>query len=570
MRLAALLLAAPALYWCIGLGCLGLLDRSRERVALAPLLGFAVAGWLPQLALALGGVPYLAGAGLLVLGLLPLRSPRELWRPDALRALGLFGFCYAVGIAIFGLVPLPALGLWGTDWAIYLRAGPALLEYAADPSAFAAGAPELMAERPRLFASRPHLFSTAIRPIAGWAPPLVVLEIAAAVAAASLVSALGFVASRLGRPEPTLLWAGFFVSLPLFGYHLIALWPKLAATGFVLVAAAEAYAHRASGRNADLAFAFGWLGFAIAAHHSSVLYLPLLLLIVAWDRDAGTRLRWPTLARALVFGAGALLLTAGIYELWALARLGLAARIENNPAVHQAASFEPVFLLGKTAKQLWLAIVGGSFPHMGRQLTHAAGADSTSAALGHASSALSSWLVFLAGTFLGNLLPLLIAACGEVAAAWRSFREHELFAPVLGAGLLALIGSALLAPILDLSAAQLGATPICVALVYFASSGAGSAALRRALGFSLVLGTLPFAAHALATRRAFQRALDGDRALLDWFLQYEGDTRLVLSLDATSLAQAAAPPSWVAIAVWLALAWWLCGRVDPVTGAAAS
>lgn len=565
MTLAALLLAAPAIYWLIGLGCLELLGRSRERTPLAPLLGFAVAGWVPQLALGLGGVPHFTPVVLGVLALLPFRSPRELWRPDAARSFLLFGFCYAISVTIFAVAPMPALGLWGTDWAMYLRAGPALLEYAADPSALSAARPlpELLASRPRLFASRPHLFSTAISPIAGWASPLIVLEIAASVAAASLVSALGFVARRLGRPEPSLLWAGFFVSLPLFGYHLLAVWPKLAAAGCVLVALAEAYAHRQSGRATDLVWSWMWMGFAIAAHHSSALYLPLLLAVIATGRGASRRLRWRAMAGSLGIGAGVLFVTAGVYELWALAHLGAAARIANNPAIHQASSFEPGFLLTKSLKQLFLAVVGGSFPEILRNLARAGGAGSTPVALGHLSIAVSSWLVFLAGTFVGNLLPLGIAARRQIAVAWRDFRGHELFGPVsLGAGL-ALVASALLAPILHLSAAQLGATPICVALVYFASSPptAGPRALRAALGVSLALGALPFALHLLATRVAFARALSGDRELLDWFARFEGDTQLVLSLDVTSLAQAATPLVWVAIATLVALPLWLRRRL---------
>jgi len=565
MRLAALLLAAPAIYWLIGLGCLELLGRSRERTPLAPLLGFVVAGWVPQLALGLGGVPHLTPVVLGVLALLPFRAPRELWRQDAVRSFLLFCLCYAIGVMIFAIAPMPAFGLWGTDWAMYLRAGPALLEYAADPSTFDAARPlpELMVSRPRLFASRPHLFSTAISPIAGWASHLIVLEIAASIAAASLVSALGFVARRLGRPDPSLLWAVFFVSLPLFGHHLIAIWPKLAASGCVLVALAEAYAHRRSGRAADLVWAWTWMGFAIAAHHSSALYLPLLLALMATGRASSPRLRWRALAGSLGIGTAALLLTAGIYELWVLGQLGIDARIANNPAIHQASSFEPGFVLTKSLEQLFLSVVGGSFPEVVRNLAGAGSAGSTSLALGHLSIAVSSWLVFLAGTFVGNLLPLGIVARREIAAAWRGFRRHELFWTVsFGAGL-ALIGSALLAPIVDLSAAQLGATPICVALVYFASSPPtlGPRVLRVALGASLALGTLPFALQLVATRSGFARALSGDLDLLDWFVRFEGDTQLVLSLDATSLAQATTPLVWVAIAALAVLPLWLWRRL---------
>jgi hypothetical protein len=269
------------------------------------------------------------------------------------------------------------------------------------------------------------------------------------------------------------------------------------------------------------------------------------------------------MARSLGIGAALVLATAGVYELWALAHLGLSARIASNPAVHQASSFEPVFVLMKSSKQLWLCIVGGSFPHIARNLAQAMAAESTATALGHLSIAVSSWLVFLAGTFLGNLLPLLIAGRQSVAATWRGFRGHELFVPVSLGCVVALMASALLAPILDLSAAQLGATPLCVALVYFVSSTIHLTprALRAALGVSVALGTLPFVLHTVGARIGFARAMAGDREALDWFVQFEGDTRLMLSLEATSLAQAATPIVWIAIAILIALPLWLHRRL---------
>ena len=59
MDLAALLFLAPAIYAAIGLGGLWLLGGHRERVELAPLVGLLVSGWVPEVALLLGGVPYL-------------------------------------------------------------------------------------------------------------------------------------------------------------------------------------------------------------------------------------------------------------------------------------------------------------------------------------------------------------------------------------------------------------------------------------------------------------------------------------------------------------------------------
>jgi hypothetical protein len=78
-------------------------------------------------------------------------------------------------------------------------------------------------------------------------------------------------------------------------------------------------------------------------------------------------------------------------------------------------------------------------------------------------------------------------------------------------------------------------------------------ALRAALWVSLGLGTLPFALHLVSTRIAFGRALSGQREILDWFLRFEGDTRLLLSLDATPLSQLVTLPSAILIGLMIVL-----------------
>jgi hypothetical protein len=218
MTLALLVLLAPALYGLIGLGCLRLWGGVRERFALAPLLGFCLAGLVPLVGVALGGVPFLTGGVLLLLGFIGLATlvtVDDLRRPECLRSMGLYLLCYAIGVLVFLVTPLPAFGLWGTDWRMYLRAGEALLEFASDPAALGS-LEQLIETRPRLFASRPQLFSTAVAPLAAWAPPLVARELAAASVSASVVPALVYGARRLGRPEPSVLWVLFFVSTPLY------------------------------------------------------------------------------------------------------------------------------------------------------------------------------------------------------------------------------------------------------------------------------------------------------------------------------------------------------------------
>ena len=559
MTLAALLLAAPVIYWWMGLACLELTGGSRERAPLAPLLGFVVTGWLPQVALALGGVPYGVALTLGVLAIVPLRRAGALWalRAEWGRDFGIFLLCYAAGVTLLTLSPMPAFGLWGTDWAMYLRAGPALLEYASNPGAFAAGLPELMAERPRLFAARPHAFSAAISPIAGFAEPLVVLEVAAAVAAASLVPALGYCARQLGGPPLSLGWVMFFLSLPLFGQHLLTLWPKLAAAACVLVGLAEAVGYRRHGHLADLVWACCWLGFAIAQHHSSALYLPLLGLLVAYRRSgegaSGPMIDWSAAGRALAIGTIALIATAGLYEGWALVRLGFDARVASNPAVHQATSTDAGFLAWKTLKQLVSTVVGTGYAELWRNLSQAMASEGRAGALGHGSHALSVWLILLTGTFVGNLLPIVLTARSHLVEAWQEVRTSELFVPLMLGGAIAAVAAAALAPVVYLSAAQLGATPICLALVCAASLGLERTALRRATIVSLALGLVPWLAQLVVARTAYAAALAGDRARLAWFGRYESDSELMRVLEATSLAQAMTLPGVLVLAAGIAV-----------------
>jgi hypothetical protein len=544
MTWAALLLLAPGIYAAIGLGSLRLVGAHRERLSLGPLVGLVVSGWVPLVALALGGVPFFVSGSLLVLGVLGVVSCRDLPRAALAREGARLYSCYVGGLLFLALAATPAPGLWGTDWAMYVRAGEALLSYAADPGAFDT-LPALIADRPRLFAARPHLFSAAIAPLSVGLPALLALEVLSSVAGASLLLAVGFAARRLGRAEPSGLWLVFFLSLPLYAYHLLALWPKFMAAASVLVALSEGYAYRQERSRSTWLWAWGWLGVAIAVHHASLLYLPLLVLLV-W-RGIGR-------GRLLLVGLAvvALLATAGVYELWALSTLGLEARVQSNPSVYQATSFDLVFLLGKTVQQLFASVLGTGLPFAAEQLLAARGAPFP-VALGHLSDAVSGWLVFLAGTFVGNLLPLLFVARQELARGWREARGHPLFSTALLGFGIALLGASLLAPIVHLSAAQLGAMPSSVALVYFASSRLTRPKLLRALWVSLATGALPLVAYLVATRAAFERALSGDAFWLDWFLRFEGDARLLFALDETTLSQALSPAVLLALAALLAV-----------------
>jgi len=544
MTWAALLLLAPGIYAAIGLGSLRLVGAHRERLSLAPLVGLVASGWLPLLALALGGVPFFVSGALLALGVLGAATGAGLPRAMLAREGARLYSCYVAGLLFLALAATPAPGLWGTDWAMYVRAGEALLSYAADPAAFDA-LPALVADRPRLFAARPHLFSAAIAPLSAGLPALLALEVLSAVAGASLLLAVGFAARRVGREEPSGLWLVFFLSLPLYTYHLLALWPKFMAAASVLVALSEGYAYRAERTRSTWLWAWGWLGVAIAVHHASLLYLPLLVLLV-W-RGAEQR-RVPLAGWAGV----ALLATAGVYEFWALSTLGLEARVQSNPSVYQATSFDLVFLLWKTAQQLFASVLGTGLPFAAGRLLAAPGAP-LPIALGHLSDALSGWLVFLAGTFAGNLFPLLVVAREELRRAWREARGHPLFSTVLLGFGVALLGASLLAPIVHLSAAQLGSMPSSVALVYFASSRLARPKLLRALWVSLAMGALPLLAYLVATRAAFERARSGDSFWLDWFLRFEGDARLLFALDETTLSQALSPLVLLALAALLAV-----------------
>ena len=142
-------------------------------------------------------------------------------------------------------------------------------------------------------------------------------------------------------------------------------------------------------------------------------------------------------------------------------------------------------------------------------------------------------------------------------------RTHELFATALVGFGVALLGASLLAPIVHLSAAQLGSMPSCVALVYFASASLPRPVLRRALWVSLGTAGLPLVVYLTVTRVAFGRALSTDPAWLDWFLRFESDTRLLLSLNATTLSQAVSPSVAAALAVLAAVPlglWLRAGR----------
>lgn len=506
-----LVVLTPLVYWAWGFAAWKLARGGQARVPLIPILGACAAGLVSELVFFVG-LPVLKAVGILTIFVVgfTLSRWRELLTERSL--LLKFGFLYLLSILAAASQPYPALGHWSGDWFENVSMGRALLAgtYSRD----------LLLRTP--------FFAAVSFPLQAVFP-----EIASYQAMSALVSAAAVFVFLYAKPTPAFRWLVLVCLTPFHLLHIATVWPKVFPAGLVVAAALEALRTREGEKGAWIWGSF-FFGCAMAGHHSSLIYAPLLLLL------AGV-----TFGRLVTMGVAGIL-TVGLFEIWSIARFGLEARIQSNPTLLHRENHTLAGYWDISSQILWATFIA-RFP-LGVWNAWAERPEGAGMmwAMGRVYFTLSAWVTTQAGTFLFGYLPFLLFAGKKLLSA---VRLSWLMAAVLTAILMA---HAVLNMHVSLwGATQTGLTPVCLLLYLWIAQTLGdrSPAFAKVLAFTVILGTLPFFAFELGALVALHTPYSG--TIWAQLMAGDSDAEIYLKAGSVSLGQLAFPSALVVISAGL-------------------
>jgi len=463
-----LLLGAPVPYWALGLPWVA----GTARLRWAPLVGCAVAGLGAEWAM-IAHLPVRASCATLVClsGLIAALRLRRAPLANLGQVLVEWIPLYLLTALAVAVVPFPIVGSWSGDWYLNLRVGQAVT------------AGMLPAE----MLKRPPLFGAATAPLWVVADGLVPFQIFAAVSSAATLLAIHHVMRWL-RSGIGLMWLMPLLATPFFLHDTAALWAKLIAGAFVILAVMEAV------RGARLASAIAF-ALAIASHEGFIIWLPFLLLCHA---RAGRG--WRAAARALPSLAATGIVLAGPIVVWAVLAHGLRARVAANPVVTTHALMATDTM--RPAVRIFLSVVTafvGWAPLDELSLWfHRPQAWSAAVVGKEIYWVLGSWISTLAGTLFGFLLPFAAVAPAlfrEPRSPWRAVFKPGLLAGVAVAVFLngAMSGIYCVWGMMQAALSPLALGAYVLLAVTLASHGERARSeLRRVCWASLLIGALPW------------------------------------------------------------------------------
>ena len=468
---SALVLAVVVPLWFFVIG-LPWFRGETPRRWLGPLLGAFLTGWAGELGLVFG-VPSqqvlacLAGGTLaVVIGIVRRGGMPRIWPPLRDYALLYIAVFPAVAWMLF-----PSMWHWAGDWTGNWRMGEAVAKN----------------EWSFEFLARAPIHGAAAVPFLGIAGGIVPYQIAAAAIAAAALMPLVYGAGRIGMRLPMRFFLVLALS-PMVLLHTAAMWAKLLAAGCLIASAVEAW--RGEGTPWKPLVWFWWAA-GVAAHTSSLIYLPLLAALL-WRRGERGTLSWTLHALWAVFF---LALIALPYEAWVIAHAGWTAKVANNPSVYYRSYHPHATFLGNTA-EVFLSTVTGWLPVEWMEEVRASGGGVKGLLpLGYA--LVAEWVATLASSFVGIFLCFGIAAS---VCRW----EWRRFLPKCGGGRLLIAASLVLIAVHTMLSpypsahgmVQNGLLPFCLLLFLRIAmvGGVDGRLLSLWLGLTVLFGTLPYVA----------------------------------------------------------------------------
>jgi len=460
-----LVLVAPLPYWALGLPwCSG---THPKRIALAPLVGCALAGFYSELAL-------IAGISVRVtVALLTLASAALAWmrtrdaRADLADTARDWILVYLLSVIASALSPFPVLGNWAGDWYHLYDMGLHVMNGAL----------------PAEMLARPPLFGAATVPLWLLAPGLIPYQMMSAVAAASAVLAMLYFVDCFWPKLPRWPLLLPLLMSPFFLNNTAAAWGKLLAGGLILAALAEAGQRREWASGALFAL-------SVAVHEASIIWAPCLLAAYA-PRWGG----WRGVMRVVAAMAVTGLAINGPLLLWILVKYGLAAKVATSPALTYR-NQEPFAV--KTLLVVVSTLVGwGPVENLARWLRNPQ-RFSRAVVAKESFWLVSSWFTTMAGTLVGLLFPF--------ALCWRRLKDDQTLRQLLRPSVVVATGLAIVANAglcgyyssegslqTGMAALGLAAYGLCAGAVV-AANPRGGRSLRQMSRLMAVLGTFPWAA----------------------------------------------------------------------------
>ena len=398
-----LVLLAPLPYWALGAPwCLG--DGGR-RVAMAPLVGCALAGLYAELTMIVGVSPRLGAALLSVASAgFVLARGRHLAGQLA-EAVRTWLPLYFFSVLVSSISPFPVLGHWSGDWYLLYQMGEEIVRGNLPPTMLA----------------RPPLFGAAATPLWILGQGLIPYQLMSAVASASAVTVTASFTKFFWPRSSRLMWLPLLLS-PFFLHHTAAAWAKLLAAGLILAAIIEA-------RREQVWASAALFALSVATHEGSIIWAPCILAAHA----AGGR-GWRGAARALPALAVTGVVVAGPLLVWIAVKYGLGAKVAANPSVTDR---DQAPFIVKTAGGVVTTFIGWEPVLSLKRWLSNPQRFSAGVVAKESFWLVTSWFTTLAGTLLGLLFPFLIC--------WRRLKGDPLLRGLLRPTILAAVAFALIA-----------------------------------------------------------------------------------------------------------------------------
>jgi hypothetical protein len=380
----ALALLVPLPYFIVGLAAVVATGTPVRYRWLAPLVGVVICGWAAEVSTTVGFHPAAAVFVVWCTTAFAVQFAFQRWRSKArllLAPLGVFYLVHFAAVAAVLVCPYPGVVRWTGDYAEYFVMTLGLVQGQTHP--------DLVARPPLFTASGAPWFVLGV-------PTLAKFQLVSAAASAAGVVALLHAGTRW--PTCRGMRLAPLLATPFFLLHVVTGWSKLLAAGAVIAALVEASRARRTDSGRDGAAGAFLFASAIAVHHSSILFLPLLIAVRgAW--------RWKDVF-SLAVAVAVLVLP---WELWTLSRHGSEAKLKNYPPLFRRATAAPLATFGENL----LCIISG-WPK-------AADWDPATRQFpgwGHRHSQAAYFFVWQAGTLVGCLAAFVTVTPFAAARRW--------------------------------------------------------------------------------------------------------------------------------------------------------
>ena len=405
-------------------------------------------------------------------------------------------------------------------------------------------------------------------PLTFFSDGLVPLQLTAAVFSSGAVLTFEYASIVLQKKILPFSYLLVLIVSPFYLLHLVTVWPKFLFGGCLFVSHIEGIVYCRTAEWRRLVWAWLWFGMALASHEAAIIFLPTMLFCTGALLPWGT---WRSLRANFVVATVCLILTAGVYEVWATVFFGLSTRVARNPVISYRGSSDFHGFLVSYASHFIGHFVGvpwGWFSMFKNKLNVG---NQVLRILGSLYWWLSLWITLLASTIVGTLLPFLLSVPGTLQKLLIADSGRRAFKPLLLLSFLLLAVHTLLAPMpitLVVGETQQGLVGLFIGLFYYLGlrlvEGGFASRISRVLKITFLFGTLPFVCFQLPVLLGLQLPTSYSALFRNLLLKSDADAQIFYDNHLTSLGSIAFPTGIIAILMLigvLILSWRNCHKL---------